>query len=86
MRRLTTIALALGEERTRSELIPFLKGEKGEESSFFVEILCYPLANTGFPILFFQTHLRKKMRFYKLLQKKYFRLYLLRLFIINSLY
>lgn len=26
IRRLSTIALALGEERTRSELIPFLKG------------------------------------------------------------
>jgi hypothetical protein len=53
VRRLSTIALALGEERTRTELIPFLKGELLYRTCFLQgqqpDLHPWPLISSSYP-------------------------------------
>lgn len=60
VRRISTIALALGEERTRAELIPFLKGRF--RSYYFKFFVFGPN---------FQIHLKRRMKFYRLCRRRY---------------
>jgi len=46
-KELTNIAVALGQERTRDELIPYLKGCGIDESDEVTDVICEELANFG---------------------------------------